>query len=943
MLTIINKYSLLFLTVFISPISARKLITGDVQLRDQNSTFSFPAHAYCMNKNNRIYVGAAHPGMAKDFSLCFLDPRAEQFKPFAQETIIFNGLKDQPNSIYNAKIKHLVPVGFNLALTLAHTPNTVYLLEPSDPCRLFSVSEFSDASPVGANTIVALEGSQEIAYVALGKQEQNEHNPGFTLAAIKYHQKVIEKELSENDMQEIQKKLEGKAKDEIEHALKNIKTNKEGKKIQTTVLRDFKQLGKTITIDNASPLFKNGNDLRSLGDNVVLHWSDTLERLYVGFQVESGAQEEDAACAIAVGYCDEMGDFKLNPIVDFKTITRDGNQIIGGRGAQAKASVHNIKTMQTTTGFLDYLIIQGGNGDSEQSKRNVYALPLLNYGKTKIISPENQRLQGRLASVNASPLHVFQEISSEIKTSMFLGRHFVTPPKNFSDLYTSTSMPAHVGGGPLLAGPISELMVKDDAVYAVVTQPDKGFTESIYHSQALFGADGQIVAWTAWRKVFHAEDENLFGVIFDRAQGINTIMSGNKDEFKTVQRAEWQSEGLGTLVKAINDHFSPENGGIHALIEFNPTNPGIDGTAFLCALGYSNCILAQTICNAPDIHEKAFEHGIIDQIITPDTSIIHFAGTHLEQLAPLTCAEIGINDTNGWLFIGGVHGLCVLCAQDGTGWQMPRGLGVGFDGLVQGMGLVPCGDYTFVKKLIADDHYLYVLTDTCLDRIDLRTWNPKQLQNSTVRLANARDLTKSEYSLFYDCIISDKFALLAHNTGLSRVGNGKDIRSDDFTTLDWTPIQIPDQKGPVVALVPVSVNGRAQDICRFEAGQLFVLHGYIGKNNTQINRFVLHSVLHSDVSEYTLEPLHDYITPEKISKFATVGAYSSLFVTDGSMFLSGVDRKKIMPATVVNGFGAIKTALPLKIPKAMHISDIVRSTEFGNLLVAGDFGLYINE
>src|SRR5581483_448628 len=87
---------------------------------------------------------------------------------------------------------------------------------------------------------------------------------------------------------------------------------------------------------------------------------------------------------------------------------------------------------------------------------------------------------------------------------------------------------------------------------------------------------------------------------------------------------------------------------------------------------------------------------------------------------PITATEIGRNDTDGWLFVGGSDGLAVLINPDGSGWNIAQEeLGNQFDGLMPGMHFQMIGDYHFVKKLIYEDNFLFVVTTDIIDRINL--------------------------------------------------------------------------------------------------------------------------------------------------------------------------------------------------------------------------------
>ena len=138
------------------------------------------------------------------------------------------------------------------------------------------------------------------------------------------------------------------------------------------------------------------------------------------------------------------------------------------------------------------------------------------------------------------------------------------------------------------------------------------------------------------------------------------------------------------------------------------------------------------------------------------SQLLAFNGAILDELRPINAAEIGANDTHGWIFVGGVNGLAVLCNSDGSGWQLNEGLDYDLEP-IRNMAFKRIGNYKFVRKIIADKQFLYVLTDTVLDRIDLNTIDFTLDADELVvtPLADAITLAKNSYGTFYDLIISE--------------------------------------------------------------------------------------------------------------------------------------------------------------------------------------------
>lgn len=950
----LSKCCIVFLSLAFSTLPARDTIRGDAQTRD-GKTFSFPIHAYHVSANKRLYVGAAQAGTGKEFALSYLLPGNNEFQRFAREKISIDTIADQNNPLFDAKILHINEIdATDLCVVVDASPEALHVVNFStNTGEIFSLANLHDASMQEKNSgIVALAGNNaSVAFAAVKGHEQKHFGSGSSGIAIAAFRSEVKKiEISDAQMEEIKKKLAGATPEEIEFAQKGITIDKDGKRTKEIIVKTFSQLG-CVPFSLASDFLKIGNDLVHIDDVVDMYWSSTVERLYVAVRVKGGSDAHDGVRALAVGNFDKTtGALVFYPIVADALVQPEHNIIVGGRGSDTQIAINKVRTMQTTTGFLDYLIVQGGNGAFEQAQRTVFALPLLNFkDELGIIDAKHIGVHGTLATIaekkvdGATQAITLNGFRSSTKSHAFLGRHFCCIPQSPNDLITAHADEARVGAGPLHAGAISDLMVKDDAVYAVVAEADRSYASGVYRSQAIFDYDGHIAAWTRWEKIIDTDDV-MHAVLLDSSKGNHLIINGSSsDAIKNVERMDWalQTSPLGELAALVTEQLPPKIGGIQELIDFSPLTPGLSDTSLLCATGLSKIVLVCMSNNAQTPALVTFKNGEIEHAVGQYTALAMEGGA-VARLGPICAAEIGVNDTNGWLFIGGVHGVAVLCHADGSGWAMPQGLHT-LDALQQGMAFKRIGNYAFVRKIICDDQYLYVLTDTVLDRIDLRTASFADESFTVTRLANARELTHGDFGICQDMVVSEKLCVLAHTNGLCRVGNGKDIRTDDVATLDWTLIEIPGAAGAVTSLVPISVTGRSQDLARFNAGQLYIVTGTIGKNNARLHRLVIHNLTNAAITDTSVQQLHDYVSKDQLSSFANLGTYSSCFATDGSMFFTAINKKQSKAPAVLTGFGKAKTALPLKLQNASQIVRIIRSSACGNWLIAGDFGLLVNE
>jgi hypothetical protein len=254
------------------------------------------------------------------------------------------------------------------------------------------------------------------------------------------------------------------------------------------------------------------------------------------------------------------------------------------------------------------------------------------------------------------------------------------------------------------------------------------------------------------------------------------------------------------------------------------------------------------------------------------------------------------------------------------------------------------GDYSFVRKIIADEQFVYILTDTVFDRIDMSLSDVNGGKLNVTRLAEAKKLQDSEFGIFIDAIVSEKCAVIITTAGMYRIGNGHDIRYDSDKTLQWTPLTLYDQAGPAISLVAISMTGRSQDLAR-DAGQLYVISGSMSNNTARLHRFAVSSVMNKPINDTTIVAVRDFVAENHQSYFANIGNFSSLFATDGTLFFTqGMQRRKKMKTQILNNnFGRNRRAMPLALGKDAVITCIARNSASGNWMIGGDFGLIVNE
>ena len=904
-------YGVIFTILFFTHHSyCWQTITGKNDTRG-NNTFSFPTKTY-VGLADLVYCYALVGGQAQEYALSCLKEAEGSVRPFAPEKVRLNGIKDQLNPLYNSSISGITNLDeYNLLIVLKSEKEKLCGLSLVDETEVITVPSLSDANGQEVDQpVCALAGGRSKAFVAVKGNGQKEFGcDGSGIALLVFERRELEEEVSSTAYEELKKRAQDHDQQALEEITQKITTDKDGKYKKKSIVKKISQED-IVLVTRASIGEKIKVELSEIEDAVALHWDDTLQCLYVGLKVKAAADESAHVIGLFTGHINEHNKLILNPFIAPDLVNPD--QIVAGKGSNAQVSIHKIASMLTTT-YLNYCIIQGARGNSKETQSYVYALPILNYRTHAGTVPvQFQSAHGTVADYHGKPLEVF---SQNERAHIFMGRHFVKKPDTPEQLCTSQTNAACVGAGQLAAGPIDDIFVKDDAVYAVVNNPVSSHSAGIYYSQAIFDDAGRIAAWTAWKPK---------AIIDEKIENATVIQTGGAVQVatsKSIKRSAWVKNTEDSLSDCVSKEFSQSLGGVHGLVDFSSLTPGIANGACLAILGSHKVMLARykDHCNA-----------------------ITFTDSVLGAIGPLSTAEIIFNDPCGWLIVGGVHGLGLLCDNEGNGWHSAH-LNDSFSHLSHDMHFKRIGNYQFVRKVIADEQYLYILTDTELDRIDVYASDFARGRLNATRLASMSEFAK--FGIFKDVVISEKFALLATSDQLYRVGNGKDIRLDNALSMQWTRVEIPGAAGPVCSMLAISVNGRMQDVARASAGQIYIITGSAGKNVSRVHRFAVSKGVDGKITDTTLMPLRDFIAENTYSYYANVGNFSSLFATDGTLFFTqGIQRRnKIKKQVLVNSFGKGRRAMPLNLDNDAIITCIARSSASGNWMVGGDFGLFINE
>ncbi|MDR3549915.1 MAG: hypothetical protein P4L31_00745 [Candidatus Babeliales bacterium] len=959
-----RKFQLLFL-LSLSPLPcfAAIVLTGDSGATAGQS-FSFPVQTHISSpEGNYFYVGAQVGATSNEFAVAMSNGKNSELFPQAPKVTTFNNVVDQQNPLYNGAVQYfgllsafggspVAPTRIEHPLVVLNgSPQTLYVIDNAfRDNRVESISSLNDSAGTGTATIVGLGNMlDQIAVAAVyPNADANFGGVGSGLAFV---------------------------------GLKTVTVTENDKQINTRTFNQIDALSGTMTSTaRALPLYTGSRELMITGNlagisNVISsHWDEKLGRLFLGLQVTAGAGAADGGRAVVIVAPVQNQGFTLIPIAPDSVFTSGAqNEIIGALDPSALVSANIVRTMSTTTNF-NYLIVQGGNGSPSATKRIVSALPLVNKPQVPSTNP------------NAKPNEVMGNrfhgtIANDLSADLINGT-FEQPALIPSQMTHATDDAAMVGGGALVAGDITDMFVRGDAVFVTVFTSDSCQLPGIYSSQALFDETGVIATWTPWQRVGGSTDP-VYGATLDSIGDFTTMVGDgvNLSSIKALKRTVW---GMGDgdnllggpaglpvqgLISVLGMQLPQSQAGIQGLFDFPSNALGLGNKISLeIVTGLNKIILAQmgrvnnfnvTIPTTGDFatDQLVFDSGVITQTL-PGAGlplVVTISGGALNSVGPIVSAEIGVStSSNAWICVGGVHGLAVLTNPNGTGWNSVTGLGPNFAGLVSGMLFKTVGNYSFVRKLVADSGFLYVMTDKKLDRIDLSASNFATGNLSVVTLAtNASALGLGSRDSFTDLLVSGKFALLANSQGLLRVGNDRNISTaSSQDAVMWTQVVLPESVGPVVQLLAVTKAGLPQSFANNDISNLYVLNAYIGKNLGQVARYVVNDVSASDVSDTTIQWIPNYYSAGIPAPIINFNSFKDVIATDGASFLNGVSRDLLRPPFVNILFGLKRSQrsiisdnsnVPLVFGSSSHITQILRSAASGSWLVAGDFGLQVNE
>ena len=915
---------------------------------DQTQTFSQSIQEYAMSPYGQCFV-AAHEKGAQNFALAVSEAFHPQFAPLAPQSVTLDSVTSTTNPLFDAQINHMTLMqGINpsspageiltcIAAVTAENPSSIYFIDsiPRNPINILSIHALKDASNTDTTSqIIQLTTSHNhFIYAAVTGSKNDtfgEGNSGLAIVQI----------------------------NEIK---------KEGEKSSTSVLQQMA----SYKINNTTPYFFIGDSTITIQDNkILLNWNEHIDSLYIGSTIKTHSDSgKGGAQAILQGRWihDKIkaedgkeyikSKFELRNIVPITAYAPGVNNIIGSIGTDLEISINQILFLNTSTA-LHYLVIFGGLGEKNQTKRTVYALPIVK---------RQDIFNGTLAKRTALPYDIYHNGYPEY----FVSRDFVEPALHPGDLFTADDIEVQVGHGPIPEGEITSIFGYKDTVYAIVNKTDDHHVSGIFQSQAIFDNLGRIKEWTAWRRVQSNFIDQIYGAEINPLNGNITLLTGShKNNVRTVKRTTWEEHTEGNtfpIIEWLNKIFNSSNGGIQGLYDFPIQASALEGVNLIIATGCNQIAIAQTgikengICKP--LHSKElvrtplhFINGTINQPLESSTNAIAISGGALNELQIVKAVSMACIGDRGYIFVGGTHGLAVLLNNNGCSFDAHIGLGNNLLGLSEGTFVKKIGSYSRIRKLICDDEngFLYIVTDSTFDRIDILASD--FTKNSIIRttLATLDGTLLNTHDIIFDAVVSRSLSLIATSRGLFHNNLLKDTRTvQSSLDIDWQHLNLPEGFNNVKQIFCITNTGREQDLTSGTGGNIYILDTQQGTNKAQIYRFTINTKNHTKDYPYSIAILPDFFIKNVPSYFVKLPGYRAWIHTDGSLFFHERDKNMpdkpilaLLPSNIHSGLhfgGANQSLIPVDVQKTTLIQPIVRSSASGSWLLAQNNILSVNE
>jgi len=923
---------LLFSLLATNKVFGAKLILSNSDDTQSSFSFNVKAHNFLVPLQ-QFFVGANESVPLNNFAIAAASQKNQTFRGLTPVFVTLNNQTGQMNPLNGAKITHLSKTSYKPVATREGS-SALYVVDEyfaTPDINVFCCEFLNDSNGTPTPQILAIESDNP----DITKMPESVMQDSFVFAAVSNQDGAFDGNGSGLALAQLQATRDSQSKVSFKFENFNAQTGELG--------------NLAFPIGKNTDAIKINADVAGIGSIVNMHFDKSLNRLYVALSVESNTNPDDGARAVFIAGL-AGNQLVLMPITSDNVIIGT-NKIVGTRGASEQVQIHQVKTMLTST-HLNYLIVVGGSGTS--TAQNVFALPLVNNTEGPF--------HGELANVNTQPATFFLKGDP----ARFLKRSFVAPAENPNDVYTDQSPQAIVGSGKPLPSNITDINVIGDSVFVSVGDSGNGEMPGIFYSQALFDNLGRIIAWTPWKKTLNGPIE---GFALDPICGNFWFIPNQQGATNNVFKTQW-SEGQTELEKFITREFCTA-AGVLGLFDFPSNQPG-----FSQSLGSRLSVIALTSTNkvlllqsGKDNNNSIFGPELLNSEIKFLNSIdgslsgfdgsatsIAISGGELCRIGFITSADVLSDGTNGWLVVGGSAGLAILTKPDGSGWNSTIGLERDFGGLTNDMAFKILGDYRNIKKLVAVENRLYILTNNKLDRIEITPGLIESGMLEAITIAHSQEGPFTSTDFFSDVIISEPLATLATSNGLFASSNNSNVATaihpNDIT---WQVVCLPEVAGtfcgygPVSRLLALSPNGFETGVRN--NGNIYALNAYVGYNEAQVYRFFVNPENIPFANALSL--FADMFILNKPTFYINLEDYRNYFITDGainavsrSSYAGSSPRLWLLNYQLRSGqrFAAKNPSLlDLNIQQYKSIGRLTRDSASGSWLIYGDFGIRINQ
>lgn len=591
--------------------------------------------------------------------------------------------------------------------------------------------------------------------------------------------------------------------------------------------------------------------------------------------------------------------------------------------------ITDLAGMLTSTN-LQYMIVARDTGTGPQT---IYAMPIVSTG-TYI---------GAIAD--------YTSISTVFGTKppIFASRNFDTIISDGNQISLSNPSVATqitVGGGalPLDSGSnVQRLFVVGDSVYAVLGGIYSSTQQpGTFRSQAIFAADGHIIAWTPWARVLGSDSQMNYAFIDSQT------LTGFYVAAETPS-ATPSYNSLFETTFTTNSNLAPfltdlpfSQGGTQGIFNFGQTTSGFNNAiSLLIATSLNRIVIGQT----------GYNNGTTFVIKPMNSSdVISFSGTAINDQQAIVAAEIAHNGINHWIFAAGISGVSVL-TDNTTGYTWHNNL-ANVAALNAGQTWKTVGNFSNVKKLVWDSTNIYILTNTNIYSIALDpakfTATPTTPLNAEIILAAS---TIGANVSLLDLIVDNGYCLVGTTNGLYELNNG-----------NLQQIVIPQGLPAISKLIAISTNQTPQHNFK-TLSNLLVLNNSFGTQQARLHRFLIQNGAISQLPD-TFAAQQGSTTQGIPAPFIIFDSYISNYFTDGSwnvansyylgpnqpqgsaatpflqQIMSGV-RSGLSSSQVIMKMYATYAPLPF-ISTGSNNLGLLRETTSGAIISAGEFEAYTN-